>query len=266
MSNVGQVCDYLEQIAPGRLAAEWDNVGLLVGDVRQPVQRIMTCLTITPTTAAEAIEGKAELIVTHHPLPFRALKRLTSQSTAGRLLWLLIGARISIYSPHTAWDSATTGINQQLAEGVGLSSIKPLEPIAADPDGLGSGRVGDYSPARSFDELLSGVRRFLNVDGVHVVGDRSEPVARVGIACGSAGEFLPVAARLGCDVLLTGETSFHTCLEAEAIGVRLILPGHFASERFSLERLAERLQQQFADVDVWASRREVDPLVWNGVG
>ena len=86
----------------------------------------MTCLTITPASAQEAIQAEAELIVAHHPLPFHPLKRLTVESTAGRLLWELAAAQIAVYSPHTAWDSAPRGINQRLAEALGLEQIEPL--------------------------------------------------------------------------------------------------------------------------------------------
>jgi putative NIF3 family GTP cyclohydrolase 1 type 2 len=82
------------------------------------------------------------------------------------------------------------------------------------------------------------------------------------VACGSAGTFLEPALTAGCDALFLGETNFHTCLEAEASDISLILPGHFASERFALERLAERLASDFPMLRVWASTREHDPVQW----
>ncbi|MBT6721993.1 MAG: Nif3-like dinuclear metal center hexameric protein, partial [Planctomycetaceae bacterium] len=103
---------------------------------------------------------------------------------------------------------------------------------------------------------------FLQIAGLHIVGDPEMPVSRVGIGCGSAGEFIHSASRAGCQVLLTGEARFHTCLEAEAIGMAMILPGHYASERFALETLATQLTAEFSDVSVWASRQESDPLTW----
>ena len=114
MQKLSGVCDYLETFAPPRLAEEWDNVGLLVGHRDLEVGRIMTCLTITPASVREAIDQSANLIVTHHPLPFRPLKRITNQTVAGSLLLALIESRIAIYSPHTSLDSAAEGINQQL--------------------------------------------------------------------------------------------------------------------------------------------------------
>lgn len=260
--QIQTVCDFLEQLAPSRLAEEWDNVGLLVGDPERDVRRVMSCLTITPSVASEAVSRQADLIVTHHPLPFRATKRITTGDTPGRLLWELIGAGISIYSPHTAWDSAAAGINQQFAEGLGLQSVEPLKPWEGDPDGLGSGRMGRFTKSLSLDGFAEQVKHFLKLDGLHVVGTPDHTIRRVAIACGAAGTFLQAAHEAGCDALVTGETNFHTCLEAEALDVALILPGHFASERFALETLAWKLAEQFPKLEVWASRHEVDPLRW----
>jgi dinuclear metal center YbgI/SA1388 family protein len=174
----------------------------------------------------------------------------------------LIAAGISVYSPHTSFDSAAGGINQRLAEGLQLEKIQPLKEIEGDPDSLGSGRVGVCSEPISFRELTGLVKKFLRVDGLHVVGEDDLKIRKVAVACGAAGQFIDQARRVGCQALVTGETNFHTCLEAEATDTGLILPGHYASERFALEYLAEVLQAEFADLTVWASRDEADPLRW----
>ena len=88
MLTIADLCTFLDAFAPPHLAAEWDNVGLLVGDRGQAVERVMTCLTITSATAAEAVRERANLVVTHHPLPFRPIKRLTADEPAGRSTWL----------------------------------------------------------------------------------------------------------------------------------------------------------------------------------
>jgi dinuclear metal center YbgI/SA1388 family protein len=256
------VCEYLDHFAPSRLAEEWDNVGLLVGDPHNRLQRVMTCLTVTPASADEAVAEGADLIVTHHPLPFRPLKRLTTDSTPGRLVLQLVRAGIAVYSPHTAFDSAATGINQQLAEGLGLINTAPLVAKDALPP-LGAGRFGDLAQGMSLPELAARLKAFLKLSGLHVVGDPAQVCRRVAVACGAAGEFLEPACRAACDTLVTGETTFHTCLEAEARGIALLLPGHFASERFAVETLAVTLAAQFSELTVWASRQERDPLRWS---
>ena len=259
MLTVAHVAAFLEQFAPSRLAADWDNVGLLVGDRCRTVERVMTCLTITPASAAEAVDQRADLIIAHHPLPFQAVRRLTADTTVGRLLLDLIAARIGVYSPHTAFDSAAAGINQRLAQGLGVSGIAPLLP---DPQGMGSGRFGQFEPPITLAQLAERTKRFLSIERLQLVGEPDQSVRRIAVACGAAGEFLPAAQQAGCDAMLLGEARFHTCLEAEALGIGLVLPGHFASERFAVAALVDVLSNQFPALQVWSSRRERDPIGW----
>jgi dinuclear metal center YbgI/SA1388 family protein len=257
MTTLADLCELLDAFAPPRLAADWDNVGLLVGDRLQKVSRVMTCLTVTPAVAAEAIRERADLIVTHHPLPFRPLNRLTTDDPTGRLLLDLIRAGIGIYSPHTAFDSAARGINQQLAEGLGLTDIRPLVPA----DDLGAGRWGRLAQPQSLGQIAARVKQFLKISQVATVGDLQRPIANVAIACGSGGELLDAAIAAKCDVFLTGEARLHTCYEAEARGIAFLLAGHYASERFGVEKLAEILAAQFPSLSIWASCDERDPIV-----
>jgi dinuclear metal center YbgI/SA1388 family protein len=261
MPTIGEIVERLESFAPSALAEDWDNVGLLVGSPDWPATRILTCLTVTPATVTEALEERVELIVAHHPLPFHPLRTITTATTAGRLLLQLISARIGVYSPHTAFDSAQAGINQHLAIGLGLQQIEPLMPLANTPESdVGSGRVGSVGEGLSLLELAQRVKAFLGLESVRMVGGDDQPVNRVAIACGSGGALLPTAIQRGCDGLVSGEIGFHGCLEAEARGVGLVLPGHFASERFALLSLADYLGEQVSGIEVWASRKECDPL------
>jgi dinuclear metal center YbgI/SA1388 family protein len=251
---------YLEQMAPPALAEDWDNVGLLVGRPERVVQSVMTCLTITPASAREAVADGAGLIVAHHPLPFRPLKQITAATTAGRLMLDLIEAGIAVYSPHTAFDSACRGINQGLAELFGLHEIRPLVPSGETQADVGAGRWGTLPAADGVANLATRIKAALRLSHVGLVGDPQRTIQRVAIACGSGGQLLETACGCDCELFVTGETSFHTCLEAEARGVALMLLGHYASERFAVERLAQSLSSAFPALTVWASREEADPL------
>jgi putative NIF3 family GTP cyclohydrolase 1 type 2 len=187
------------------------------------------------------------------------MKRLTTETLAGRLLLDLIVARTAVFSPHTAFDSAAAGINQRLAEALGLKEILPLVP---EPEGLGAGRWGWLPEPITLGQLADRVKRCLAVDRLQWVGDLDQSIRTVAVACGAAGEFLPAAQQAGCEAMLLGEARFHTCLEAEAAGIGLVLPGHFASERFAVESLANVLARQFPELEVWASRQERDPIHW----
>jgi dinuclear metal center YbgI/SA1388 family protein len=257
----------LESLAPPALAEPWDNVGLLVGDRNEVVRRVMTCLTLTPDVAREALDEHVDLIVTHHPVLFRAVKQLTADTIEGAMLLSLIRENVAVYSPHTAYDSAAEGINQQLAQGLGLSNIVPLRPMPAadrlEISSAGGGRRGTLTASITLQELSARLGRLLRVGGTHMVGEPDRRVQSIAVACGAAGEFQSDAIRAGCDAFITGEARFHACLEARAAGIALVLPGHFATERPAVESLATRIAAEWSDVTAWASRCEQDPLRWS---
>lgn len=262
MPTIAAIAAHLEKLAPLGLAEGWDNVGLLLGDRAREVARLMTCLTITADSAAEAVAKQVELIVTHHPLPFRPVNRITADTPDGRLLLELLGAGVAVYSAHTAFDSAAQGINQRLAEGLGLEQIAPITPSSLEPE-LGTGRVGALARGSTLGDLVAAAKTFLALEQVQVVGHLDAPVQRVAVGCGSAGELLAAAEPAGCQAFVTGEARFHTALEAQARGLGLVLVGHYASERFGVEALAEQLAVQFPELKVCASQREQDPLRWS---
>ncbi|MDG2014980.1 MAG: Nif3-like dinuclear metal center hexameric protein [Pirellulaceae bacterium] len=259
MITVSDVNQFMLEFAPLALAEDWDNVGLLVGDPDSAVSRVMTCLTITPDSAKEAIARQADLIVTHHPLPFRPLKRLTTEQTSGRLLLELIKAGIAVISPHTAFDSALNGINAQLAKCFKLSNPRPLIPAENSAE-LGAGRIAEAASGTTLKTLLDQAKSEFALPQIRFVGSPDSPVHLVGLCCGSGGSFLQTAIQSKCDTLITGEAQFHTCLEAKANEVSLLLLGHHTSERFAVQELARLLSQHFAKLDVWVSEEEEDPI------
>ena len=223
MTKIAQVSQFLNQFAPTRLAEEWDNVGLLVGDPKLVVERMMTCLTVTPESAAEAISQQANLIISHHPIPFRPLKRITTETVASKLIWDLIRAGVSIYSPHTGFDSAVSGINQSLSQRLGIVDATPIKPILDDPEQLGSGRIGKLASAKPLGNFIDQIKSDFELQTVRAVGTAEHSVSKVAVACGSGGSFLAAAIRAGCDTFVTGEATFHTALEAKANRVAMVL-------------------------------------------
>ena len=271
MTLVADIANWMETVAPLRLSADWDNTGLLLGDCQRPVLRVMTCLTLTPESVEEAVEGRADLVISHHPLPFRPLKKITTHDVTGRLLWQLASARVSVYCPHTAWDSAVGGINAMLAERLRLSDCRPLVPESLESGALGTGRVGVIAKGLSVAELANRIgesvpycRMRAVVPGAAVPGaavpGAGAMVRKVAIVCGSGASLLDIAIKQGCELFLTGEATFHQCLEAQAAGVSMLMIGHFASEKFAMDQLAVLCGATFADVEAWASLSEKDPV------
>jgi dinuclear metal center YbgI/SA1388 family protein len=260
--TVADVIGFLREFAPAELAESWDNVGLLVGDESWPARKVLTCLTLTEDVAREAAESGVGLIVSHHPLLFKAIKRITAETSEGRTLLTLLKAGIAVYSPHTAFDSAAQGINRRLAATLGLSEIRPMRPFA-DESLAGGGRFGQLAEAMSLADFLTRVRDALRLEAVGYVGEPDMNVRTVAVACGSAAEFLEDAARHDCDVLVTGEARFHACLEARSRGMAMVLAGHYATERPAVEELASVIAQRFAGLESIPSSVERDPLHWS---
>jgi dinuclear metal center YbgI/SA1388 family protein len=246
MTKINVIANFLDQFAPTALAEDWDNVGLILGDANADAAKVMTCLTITPESAAEAIENQVDLIVSHHPLPFSATKRITTDRTPTRLIWQLAQAGVSVYSPHTGFDSAVGGINQLLCNRLGILTTEPLIPNRKDPEQPGAGRIGKLTSPVNLREFAEKVKSDFQLPRLQVVGDLDSEIQRVATACGSGGSFLSKASSRGADCLVTGEATFHM--------------GHFFSERFAIEALADEIQARFPDMSVWASKAESDPI------
>lgn len=262
MTTVNSIATTLDDWFPQELAESWDNTGLLIGDRESPVKKVLTTLTLTEDVAIEACDEGVDFIVSHHPILFRGAKQLTADTPEGRIVLMLAKANVAVYSPHTRFDSASAGINQYLAERLGLNSIEPMRPSDDVSESVGGGRYGIFSEPISVTEFASSVASVCQVDGLHVV-DGGPTVQRVAIACGAAGEFLDDAIAARCDAFVVGECRFHAALEARAAGISLFVPGHFGSERPAVEWLAGRIADEFDDVACFASRVETDPLRWH---
>ncbi|MEI6239352.1 MAG: Nif3-like dinuclear metal center hexameric protein [Planctomycetia bacterium] len=254
----------LESLAPLRLAADWDSVGLLVGSRHASIARVMTCLTLTPAVADEAIRERVDLVVTHHPLPFRPVARITADTIPGRVLLEIVGAGIGVWSGHTAWDSAAGGINDQLAALVHLERVTPIEPDDVYPL-AGTGRAGAAPAGMTVRDLARIAGAALGAVAVQVSGPGERPAGRVGIICGSGGDLVADVARAGCDTLLTGELKLHDALAAAAAGLAVIAVGHHASERFSMDVLGRRLAEALPGLHCQPSAADTDPLAWQAI-
>lgn len=259
MATVSDVCRTLEELAPVGLAESWDNVGLLLGHRNWEVSTLMTCLTLTERVAAEAVERGVQMVITHHPILFRSAKRLTDETAEGRIIMKLMTSGIAVYSAHTAFDSATAGINQQLAEHFGLTEICALRGRQGDPS-LGAGRMGRLQNPLGREEFLDRVATVTGADWVQWVAEGPEVIQRVAVGCGAAGDFLADAAVAGCDTFVTGEARFHTAIEAESRGMNLVLLGHYASERPAMVELAATLGVRLPDLRCVVSAQDRDPL------
>ena len=261
MPNLPEVTAALEAIAPLRLAAGWDSVGLLVAPRWSDIALVLTCLTLTPEVAAEAVREGANLVVTHHPLPFRPILRLTPETGTGRVLLELVGHGIGVWSSHTAWDSAAGGINDQLAAMLGLENVAPIEPDTIDPQ-TGFGRQGRAPAGSTVAVVARLLAERLRPAAIQIVGEAQQSAGRVGIVCGSGGDLIAEVAAAGCTTLVTGELKLHQAVEARAAGLAVVAEGHHSSEHFAMGELARRLAAAVPGLDARPSAADHDPIGW----
>ncbi len=255
--RLADVLPVLEAIAPPRLAAAWDNVGLLVEGER-PVRRLFACVDLTEAVLAEALAGEADLLLAYHPPLFAPVKRLTAATPGGRVLLAAARAGVHVWSPHTALDAAAGGMADWLLEAVGpVVGAAPLAPDRDEP-AVGAGRRAALAAPRRLSAVVADVKRHLGLDHLRVAAPVDDPEVRTVAVCPGAGGslFEGVAA----DLFLTGELRHHDVLAHVAAGASVILGEHTNTERGYLPRLAARLAAALPGADVRCSRVDADPL------
>jgi GTP cyclohydrolase I len=254
--NVADLARAMEAIAPARLAAPWDNVGLLVGDPRAGIARILLAIDCTRRVLDEAIREGCGAIVSYHPPIFEPQKRFV----AGSIPYDSACARIAVCSPHTALDAVVGGTNDVLADAVGLFGRAALRPVEdAEHPGAGFGRVGGV-PRATLRALVERVKRELGLTHVLVAGPLDRDVSRVAVCAGSGGDLVSDAVAAGAEVLLTGELRHHDTLRAVSEGLVVLCTLHSASERAVLGRLQSRLREELTGADLLRSREDREPL------
>ncbi len=248
MPRVQDAFDFLEKIAPASLAEEWDPVGIQVGSLKEELHGVLVSLDVTETALWEAVEHDCNLLVTHHPLFFKPLKRLDDRTPVSRCARLAAQMGVNVVSFHTNLDATERGLNDQLAGRLGLKALKPLLP-SRDPrrPRAGLGRIGRVART-NLAKFADAVGKRLALEHLRFVGDPKRPVERVAVMTGSGGGYFQEAKAAGADVLVTGDVKYHPALDALAEGIALIDIGHFAGEIGMVPWLAAELRR-------WGRRR-----------
>jgi len=262
-ATLGEVVAALEARYDPALAESWDAVGLVCGDRAEPVQRVL--FAVDPVTAVvdEALDGGAQLLVTHHPLLLTAVHGVPADDPKGRLVHRLVRAGAALFVAHTNADRAADGgVNDALAAALELRDPVPLEPVAPGSR-AGLGRVGRLErpvPLRHFADRVAAALP-ATAGGVRVAGDPLRRVQIVAVCGGSGGSLVAAAAAAGADVLLTSDQKHHPVSEAgEAGGPALVDVAHWASEWPWLPVAAGALLHDLGGrVEVAVSRRVTDP-------
>lgn len=256
MKTVNEIFDFLNILAPTSLKMDFDNVGFLVGSRNKVVKNCLIALDITDTVIDEAAELGAELIVSHHPIIFHELKRVTDDDITGRRIIKLIENDIAAICMHTNLDIADGGVNNALMKALGGAAEGFLEPCGEDINGnkVGCGRVGELKEEMSLPDFLAVCKSTLHSDGLRY-HDAGLPVKRLAVMGGSGGDCTALAKNLGCDTYVTSDIKYNEFLDASELGINLIDADHFCTENVVVPVLYEKLCAEFPDVSFFVSEK-----------
>lgn len=251
MARVGEIFEYLNELAPVSLKMDFDNVGLLVGDAEKEVHKCLVALDITDEVIAEAKSLGAQLIVSHHPIIFGAVKRVTADDLVGRKIIALVRNDISAVCMHTNLDIALGGVNDALMAALSAEPRRWLEACGCDAMGspVGCGRIGELAEPMIFGDFLKLCKSALKANGLryHYAG---RPVKKLAVMGGAGGSSLIDAVRAGCDTYVTSDIKYNSFLDAKELGINLIDADHFCTENVIVPVLADKLRTKFGGVEL----------------
>ncbi len=252
---VREIIDIIDSFAPFSNAESFDNVGLLVGNENEKVRAILFCLDLTNEVVDEAEELGANLVITHHPVIFTPLKKLTSNMPVYRA----IERGISIISAHTNLDKAVPGVNTVLAESLGLRNIAPISVIDAEKLDYGYGCVGELESYVTAEEISNLVKKSLNIAAVRCSDNSDKQINRVAVIGGSGGSLLNMVKKISADCFVTGDVKLDVFYTANDIGVTIIDAGHYHTEIGIVEKLAEIFSPYFNKDEIHISKANTSP-------
>ncbi|MBF0715616.1 Nif3-like dinuclear metal center hexameric protein [Gemelliphila palaticanis] len=248
----------INNLANEQLAEKWDNVGILIGDENQTIKKILICLDVTNDVVDEAVSKGVDLIIAHHPLIFKPIKKLNFNNFKNKIIRSIIKNDISVIAAHTNLDSAKLGLNDYLAKLLKLENTEVLIPNSLNHE-EGLGRIGYLKNELPLNEFNNYVKKQLNLDFTRIVAkNKTQSIKRVAILGGSGGSFIYDLPEV--DVYLTGDIGYHEAVDALEMGISLIDIGHFA-EKASKELLREYLTTlEYTNLEIIISKVEKEPF------
>ncbi len=241
---IKEVVSIIESIAPLRDAYEWDNSGLQI-KCAERVNNMLITLDVTPQTVAEAKENGCDMILSHHPLIFDEMKSVDIDAYTDSIVMQLIKNDISLYCAHTSFDRAQGGLNDELAQSLGLLDIETIQ-----EQGEGVLRIGRLEKFLSAAELADRVKETLLCSHVCLTDVDPGKIEMVGVVGGSGGDFAAAAKVHGAQALITGEAKHSHHLEAKGLGILIVEAGHYDTEKLFSKVLLSGLQLRIDEVQL----------------
>ena len=261
--KIKQVVDALEHCAPLPLQEGYDNAGLQVG-LTETVEMsgALLCLDVTEAVVDEALQKGCNLIVSHHPLIFRKLARISDENYVQRTVLKAIKNDITIVSMHTNMDAVTGGVNFKIAEKLGLKNIQFFGG-EKEVDGVkgGNGVIGEFAEEQAADDLVLMLKERFGVECLQCNQLLRRPIQKVAL-CGGAGSFLlEDAIQAGADAFITGEMHYHEYFGHEQ-EIQICVIGHYQSEQFTSEIFRNIIMENFPEAKCYISEINTNPILY----
>lgn len=263
MTTIQEIYDHLHTIAPFQYQESYDNAGLIIGDGAKFCTGVVTCLDSTEAVVDEAIELGANLIVAHHPIVFRGLKRFTGANYIEKTVIKAIKNDIAIIAIHTNLDNViTNGVNERIAQQIGLNNIRPLvTKMDIDQSGgpVGSGVIGELSIEEDEMTFLQSLKSKMKVNTVKYTKLLGKKVFKVAVCGGVGGFLLDDAISSGADIFITSDYKYHEFFDANN---RIVIAdiGHFESEQFTINLLQEIISRKFSTFAAHCTKVDTNPV------
>ena len=257
-TTIGQVASWLDATFHPELQEDYDNAGFLVGERQVPCTGILIALDLTPAVADEAITLGFNLIVTHHPLIFSGLRRITSDNEAGRTVISLIRHGIAVYAAHTNLDNLPWGVNGILSEKLGLQNTRILKPLDNEN---GAGMVGELPEPMEANAFLLKVKEILRIPTLRtssthaITHSHIHTISKVALCGGSGASFIADALAAKADIYITADLKYHDFQRAEG-RIILVDAGHYETEQFAKDIFYRAISENFSNFACRISTRQ----------
>ena len=257
--KIKDIAAVIERFAPLSLQESYDNSGLVVGRYDDEVHRALLAVDVTEAALDEAEAEGCDLIITHHPIVFHALKRFNSASYVERCVERAIRSGIALYACHTNLDSAQGGMSWRVGEMIGLRDMRVLQPSPSDAS-VGFGVVGDLCRREDAVEFLRRVKQLFEVGAVrhNFIPDGRE-VQRIAVCTGAGGSLIDTAVAAGADLYLTADLRYNDFMRGEN-GMIIADIGHFESEICAIQILFDILSKNLCTFAVRKSLCSGNPV------
>lgn len=244
-----EIIQVIEATYPRDAALDFDNVGLLVGRAEKEVNRVYIALDATDAVIDRAVQSGADMLITHHPLIFSPIKKITDEDFISRRVVKLIQNDISYYAMHTNYD--VLGMAELSEKILGIHDAEVLD-VTMEKDGRpeGIGRIGMLDKPMTLEECCIYVKHKLNLGSLKVFGDMNTEVSRLAISPGSGKTAVPAALAKGADVLVTGDIGHHDGLDAVEQGLAIIDAGHYGTEYIFIDDMKHFLEEKLPVLEI----------------